>query len=181
MTLYLWKAPVTEDEEEAKRLVDRFDERDDASAFEPNADLTKVAEELVRRFPDEGKGPWADGPPEPSDRIVVLSIRWGADNAVLDAIAQLAYDHQLVYYDPQGPYVGIPDDPSQPTPDERPGFVDILKVVLMGLVAAGIFWLGWSIEIPVLNWILMIVGGFATSVVLFLLGALVFGPKEEVR
>jgi hypothetical protein len=31
----------------------------------------------------------------------------------------------------------------------------------------------------VLNWILMIIGGFFVSVVLFLLGILLFGPKTD--
>jgi hypothetical protein len=51
--------------------------------------------------------------------------------------------------------------------------------VLMGLTAAGVFWLGWRIDVPILEWVLMIIGGFLFTVVLFLLGILVFGPKEE--
>ena len=44
-----------------------------------------------------------------------------------------------------------------------------------------ITWLGWRIDVPVLNWVLMIAGGFLVTVVVFLLGILVFGPKEEPR
>ena len=51
----------------------------------------------------------------------------------------------------------------------------------MELAAAGVFLLGWRIDVPVLDWILMITGGFFFSVVVFLLGILLFGPKDEAR
>ncbi len=47
------------------------------------------------------------------------------------------------------------------------------------LAAAGVFWLGWRIDVPVLSWVLMIVGGFFLAVLVFLLGILLFGPGDE--
>ena len=41
------------------------------------------------------------------------------------------------------------------------------------------FWLGWWIDVPVLGWILMIVGGFVVSVVVFLLYILLSERKHE--
>ena len=118
MTLILWKAPVVSDEDEAQRLLAPYYDREDDSAFEPSADIGAVAAELLRRFPDAEDGPWADAPPEPTKRILLLSIRWEADDAVLEAIEQLAREHGLVLYDPQGPTVHLPTDPidSGPTP-----------------------------------------------------------------
>jgi hypothetical protein len=52
---------------------------------------------------------------------------------------------------------------------------------LMGIVAAGVFWIGWRIDVPVLDWILMIVGGFFVTVIVFLLWILTFEPKRETR
>lgn len=178
MTLILWKAPVVDDADEAKALLAPYMDREDDSGFEPSPDLAKVSAELLRRFPSAEHGPWADFPPEQTDRLLLLSIRWGADPAALDAIVELAREHNLVLYDPQGPDVGIPPPPSESGPDPRPGVRDYLTFLGMGLVAAGVFLLGWWIEVPVLNWILMIVGGFFVAVILFLLGALMFGPKE---
>ena len=43
------------------------------------------------------------------------------------------------------------------------------------------FWLGWWIDVPVLEWVLMIGGGFGVAVVVFLLSILLFGAKEETR
>ena len=179
MTLILWKAPVVDDPDEAKLLLEPYYDHEDDSAFQPSADLAKVSTELLRRFPDADDGPWADSPPEETDRILLLSIRWGAENAVIDAIVELAREHELVLYDPQGPDITLPSDPVEAGPVPPPRLVDYLTFVLMGLGAAGVFWLGWRIDVPVLDWILMIIGGFFLSVIVFLLGILVLGPKDK--
>jgi hypothetical protein len=180
MTLILWKWPVVVDADEAKELLEPYYDHGDESAFEPSADLAKVADELLRRFPDLNEGPWADGlPPEATDRLLVIDIRWGADNAIIDAIVELAREHDLVLYDPQGPDVHPPADPVEPTPIPPTRFVDFLKIPLIGIAAAGVFWIGWKIDVPVLDWVLMIVGGFFVSVILFLLWIFMFGPRED--
>jgi hypothetical protein len=180
MTLILWKAPVVDDPDEAAELLRTFDLGDE-SVFQPSSALATVAEELLRRFPDADDGPWTDGPPESSGRLLVLGIRWHADDAVTDAVAELARQHELVLYDPQGPAVYLPSDPVDPGPVEPPSLRDHLWIVLIGLAAAGVFWLGWWIDVPVLEWILMLVGGFFVTVVLFLLYIFIFEPKEEAR
>jgi hypothetical protein len=101
MTLVLWKSPVVYEAEDAERLLKSFYETEDESAFDPSADVAAVSAELLRRFPDTEDGPWADGPPYPTERVLLLSIRWGADDAVLDAITELARRHELILYDPR--------------------------------------------------------------------------------
>lgn len=181
MTLLLWKAPVVDDPDEAERLLQPYYDREDDSAFEPSADIATVSNELLRRFPKAADGPWADYPPEQTDRLLLLSIRWGANNAVIDAIVELAREHRLVLYDPQGPDVALPDDPVETGPIPGPTLLDHLKILGIGFAAACVFWLGWRIDVPVLDWVLMIIGGFFVSVVVFLLWILMFGPKEETR
>lgn len=180
MTLILWKAPVVNDPDEAERLLKPYYEHGDDSAFHPSADIARVAAELLRRFPDAEDGPWAELPTEQADRVLLLDIRWGADDAVIDAIVELAREHELVLYDPQGPDVQLPSDPVDSVQIPPPKLVDQLKVVVMGLAAAGVFWLGWRINVPVLDWLLMIIGGFFLAVVVFLLGILIFGPKDKM-
>lgn len=51
MDLYLWKAPVTDDEEEARKLVDRYFDGQERGVFEPSADIAAAAEELRRLYP----------------------------------------------------------------------------------------------------------------------------------
>ena len=181
MTLVLWKAPVVDNADDAERLLRPYYDREDDSAFEPSPDIAAVSNELVRRFPEVPGGPWSDFPPEQTERLLLLSIRWGADNAVLDAIGELAREHGLVLYDPQGPDVTLPDDPVDSGPIPGPRLLDYLMFVGIGLAAAGVFWLGWWIDVPVLEWVLMIGGGFGVAVVVFLLSILLFGAKEETR
>jgi hypothetical protein len=178
MTLILWKAPLVDDSDAAKRLLQPYHERGDDSAFEPSPDLARMADELRERFPEGEDSPWASFPPDQTDRILVLDIRWAADNDVVDEIAELAQDYGLVLYDPQGPDITLPGQPVEPAPPERIRLVDYLKIVPIGLAAAGVFWLGWWIDVPVLNWILMIVGGFFLSVILFLFWVFLFPPKD---
>lgn len=184
MTLVLWKAPVVDDPDEAKALLQPYYGNEDDSVFEPSADIARVRAELLRRFPDEPSGereassPWADFPPEETDRLLLLSIRWGADNAIFDATMALAREHGLVLYDPQGPHVQLPSDPIVEAEPLRLGFAEYAKTLLMVLAGATLFAGGWWLPVPVLNWLLMIVGGFVTSVAVFLLVVLVFGPKK---
>src|SRR3712207_577635 len=103
MTLILWKGPAVDDPDEAAALLEPYYDRTDDSAFEPSADLGRVADELLRRFPDGEDAPWAEGPPLNTGRLLIIDIRWSADNAVIEAVEELAREHELVLYDPQGP------------------------------------------------------------------------------
>ena len=183
ITLILWKAPVLDHPDDAARLLGAYYERGGASAFESSPDIATVWNELRRRFPDSERGPWADGlPPTEVDRVLRLAIRRSADADVVNEIVELARTYDLVVYDPQAPgfYLPYPVVP-RPGPIPRPSAGAYLKVVVMGLAAAGVFALGWWIRVPVLHWILMIVGGFFATVILFLLGILIFRPEPRHR
>jgi hypothetical protein len=51
MDLYLWKSPVTGDEDEARKLVDRYFDNNEQGVFEPSADIAAAADELLRLYP----------------------------------------------------------------------------------------------------------------------------------
>jgi hypothetical protein len=51
MDLYLWKLPVTADEEEAGKLVARYLDEDEHGVFGPSPDIAAAAEELLRLYP----------------------------------------------------------------------------------------------------------------------------------
>jgi membrane associated rhomboid family serine protease len=72
-----------------------------------------------------------------------------------------------------------PTDAADTGPTPPPTRRDLFTFVLMGVAAAVVFWLGWRIHVPVLDWILMIAGGFAFSVIVFLLYMVYFDPKAE--
>ncbi len=102
---------------------------------------------------------------------------------MIDAIVELAREHELVLFDPQGPDVHLPDedDAEDSGRGASPRRRDYLFFVLIGLASAGVLWLGWWIDVPVLGWLLMLVGGFFLSVVLFLFWILIFEPRREAK
>ena len=51
MDLYLGKSPVTDDEEEAARLIARYFDGEEQGAVEPSPDIAAAAEELLRLYP----------------------------------------------------------------------------------------------------------------------------------
>ena len=186
-SLFLWKAPVVDDTDEAERLLKPYYDREDDSAFQQSAAVSTVSSELLRRFPDRfpesDGGPWEEAPHE-TDRLLAVTVWSGADNAeaVIDAIYELARQHELVVYDPQGPDVRLPGDP-EPGPTPPPSVLDRLKMVLIGLVVglvgAGAFWLGWRMDVPVVDWLLMIVGGFLVTLGLFLIAIFLFASADD--
>ncbi|HEX6064196.1 MAG TPA: hypothetical protein VFZ04_08255, partial [Longimicrobiales bacterium] len=68
-------------------------------------------------------------------------------------------------------------DPVALGPVPAPRLRDYFWISLMGVAALAVVWLGWRIGVPVLNWLLMIVGAFFFSVVVFLLGIMIFGRR----
>lgn len=177
MSLVLWRAPVVVEADEAAELLRPYFDHGDDSVFEPSEALGTFVDELLRRFPDQDDGPWAESPPRQAVRVVHLEIRWGAEDAVVDTIVELARQHGLVLYDPQGPDVFLPLDPVALGPVPAPRLRDYFWISLMGVAALAVVWLGWRIGVPVLNWLLMIVGAFFFSVVVFLLGIMIFGRR----
>lgn len=51
MTLILWKAPVVDDPDVAKKLLEAWYESEDDGMFEPSPDIAIAADELRRRWP----------------------------------------------------------------------------------------------------------------------------------
>jgi hypothetical protein len=181
MTLLLWKGPVAEEADQAEALLKPYYERGDESGFEASPDVVAFARELLRRFPDTEDGPWGDAALEESDRLLHLNIRWSASDAFMDAITDLAREHELVLYDPQGPDVHLPGDPLEPGPVPEPSLGDRLKILLLTIPAAALMWFGWWIDVPVLGWLLMIVGAFFFTVVVFVFKVTSGGPEDEAN
>jgi hypothetical protein len=183
MTLILWKAPVVDDPDAAAALLRRWYDVGDESAFEPSTDLAAVHEELVRQYPisEGGTDPWAE-PPELTERLLVLSIRWSADNRVLADITALARRHGLVVYDPQGPDVLLPHEPLESlTAVPLPAAFEWLKAVVMAAVLLGLTYAAWHIPVAWVRWPAVAIAGFVAAAGVFVFGAMVAGALGWVR
>ena len=166
MDLYLWKAPVIEDADEARTLLDRFYDRNEEGVFAPSEDVARALARIRERYSDAPgvtDGPWSSWPIEDSDRLIALNIRWSVDGEVLDAIVDIAREHDLVIYDPQGPDVYRARDATEPAPDEKPTAKDFLAVMSLFLPIAGATLAAWwFIPWGWLRWPLVAIGLFFT-------------------
>jgi hypothetical protein len=126
----------------------------------------------------EGGEPWADLPFYQTDRLLMVDVRWGADDAVIAAIVALARKFDLVLFDPQGPDVVLSTDPIDEL-TEFPGFqaLDWLKIVAINLLLGSLTYAAWQIPIGWLRWPAVVIGAFITSAALFVLGAMIFAPR----
>lgn len=124
---------------------------------------------------DEPEGsPWSDLPFWQSDRLLVLDIRWGADDEVVTAIYVLARKYELVLYDPQGPDVFLPTDPIDDLTEEPKATAkDWLGIIAMCAFLCGVTYAAWLIPIGWLKWPAVIVAGFFAAAGLFVLGAMI--------
>ena len=168
MDLYVWKHPFVTDTDEAQCLITHEDE----SVFGPSAELEQFYAELMELFPapeaftveelERNPVPWADSP-HGSDRLVWLSIRWSAKDEDLDTIVELARNHDLVLYDPQGPSFHSPADENEGVP-YAPTAGEYVRGVLLAAFGLLLALLAWKASIPVLSWIVIFVGGFVAFV-----------------
>ena len=117
----------------------------------------------------DGGEPFADLPWHQSDRLLVLDIIWSAENEVIDAIERIARERGLVLYDPQGPDVHLPDDPTEEEPDEPTTAWQWVKLVGMPVILVGLTYAAWQIPIGWIRWPAVIVLGFVASAALFVL------------
>jgi hypothetical protein len=124
---------------------------------------------------DEPEGsPWSDLPFWQSDRLLVLDIRWSADDEVVTAIYALARKCELVLYDPQGPDVFLPTDPIDDLTEEPKATAkDWLGIIAMCAFLCGLTYAAWLIPIWWLKWPAVVVAGFFAAAGLFVLGAMI--------
>lgn len=180
MTLILWKAPVVDDPDEAKRLLEPWYETGHDRAFEPSEDIARAADMLRSRWPDDYEGvppadcPWADMPFEQSDRLLAIHIRWGADDEAVAAIYVIAKKLGLVLFDPQGPDLFLPTDPIDPGPIPPPTAWEWFKGVSIAAVLCGLTYAAWLIP-HWIRWPAVVVAGFLAAAGLFVLGAMIAG------
>jgi hypothetical protein len=80
MDLYLWKSPVTDDEEQAGRLIDRYFDGKEQGVFEPSPGIAAAAEELLRLYPY-----W----PVPGEELVAAMSDEERSQYTVEGLAQL--------------------------------------------------------------------------------------------
>ena len=171
--LYAWKRPLPSSEDDARALVEG-----DESAFEPSADLLRFYDDLLERYPvlewdgveelDDTQSGWGVTA-ERSDRLVSLNFTWSVAGEVLDEVVELALEHKLVLYDPQGPGFHSPAELLVEPIRRDPA---VLRQALVGtLIGAAVLGVGIVLPVPVLDWILIVIGAFIVVMGIFSVAA----------
>ena len=180
MDLFLWKAPITGDPDEAAALVERYLEQGDKDVFEPSEDVSRVLQIIRENYPDDPESgadessPWASWPIPDSDRLIELTIRWGGESRLPADVVVLARKFGLVLYDPQGPDVFLPTDPIESfVANDRTTPWEWTKMVLIAAGLLGLTYVAWLIPIGWIRWPGVIVVGFFAAAGVFVLGLMI--------
>jgi hypothetical protein len=179
--LYAWKSPRDLDADGAAALVQRWhDEGADpaASPFEPSDDVGWFHRELTRDEPDldivsdaipnpSTRPVWLSTDPEPPARLVAIRLARDTTPDAVNDIFSLGVKYDLVVFDPRAQRVHLPLEEMAAFASATfwpNGAVQAAVAGGFGLVLAII---GWFLPIPIVGWILVIVGGFLFVMAVF--------------
>jgi hypothetical protein len=181
--LHVWHDLHDLDADRAKVLVDRWVAAgaDPArSPFEPSTDVAWFFRELSADLTDldatsdaarrEGRGPvWLATDDPPPARIVTVRLDPETDREALRTVFELAAKYDLVVFDARGPQIVRPLEVMGEHASATFWPRGAIQAFLAGAGGLAMAWVGWQIGIPVLSWILILVGGF-----LFVMAVLTF-------
>ena len=177
--LYVWKAPLPRDREEAEALVRAWRASSAGAAgaaetaggtggglFESSDDVTWFSRELT------GDAPPVWNPDRPAtrehpDRVVVVPLEEATLQDALGEVYGLATKYDLVVYDPQRGTVNRPqvELAAYASATFWPG--GAIRAFLAGLAGAIVVAAAWLVGIPVLSGLAIIVGLFLVVMAVF--------------
>ena len=135
--LHVWKAPMAHEPGLAGVLL--ADHLEGASRFEPSLQLVSFADDLATRFPTLAI--------DRSERLVVLHVDEAAPEEVLAAIPELAWERDLVLFDPRAARVQARRHlPPAPFPTRT-----LVRGVVVTFIGAAIAVIAYVASIPLLS------------------------------
>jgi len=157
-TLIVWKAPLVDDADAARALLDDFYETGDESAFEASPDVARFYDEIVALDPvddwdegrDEDETPTWAGTPERSDRVVSLDYSWSAPRRVPRGPSACGGRARARALRPAGAGRSRPRRHQGAGP---PDLREIVRVGAIGLGAAAVAVGAWLVSVPILSWV----------------------------
>jgi hypothetical protein len=165
--LYAWKAPLAHEPVLAGIFV--AEHLEGASRLEPSPDVVRFGDTLAARFPATAI--------DRSDRLIVMQVSEDAPDELLAAIPTLAWEHDLVLYDPRASRVQAQRHiPPAPFPTRG-----LIRAMIAGLVGAAIMAAAYVASIPLLSGVLIVVGAFVVVMSLISLPAMVIDWRRSHR
>ena len=165
--LYVWKAPLPRDADEAEALVRAWrasaagaagDSRG-GGGFESSDDVTWFSRELT------GDAPPVWNPDRPAtrehpDRVVVVPLEEATLQETLGEVYGLATKYDLVVYDPQRGAVNRPQAELAAYASATFWPHGAIRALLAGVAGAVIAGAAWLVGIPILSGLAIVVGLF---------------------
>lgn len=172
--LYVWHAPRDLDAEGAAALIAAWQASGGdpaASPFEPSTDVGWFHRELRQDEPSLVLGSdavpststtpiWLSGSDEPPARVVAIGLSGAAAGEALETIYGLAAKYDLVVFDAHNGRLHRPlaELAAHASATFWPG--GAIRSAFAGGIGAAILAVGWSLGIPLLSGVVMVVGGF---------------------
>jgi hypothetical protein len=173
--LYVWESPRDVDDQRAAALVKTWEAagEDPATApFEPSTDIgwfhrelknDRTALELVSDAnPNPSTKPvWlSGGDNEPAARVVAIRITPEATGEDINDVFSLAVKYDLVLFDARNGRVHFPMKEMADDADATFWPSGAIQAAVAGGFGLLIAVIAWIIGIPILSWIVILVGGF---------------------
>ena len=179
--LYAWKSPRDLDADAAAALLQRWhDEGADpaASPFEPSEDVGWFHRELTKDEPEldvvsdavpntSTRPVWLATDSEPPARLVAIRLASDTTADAVNDVFSLGVKYDLVLFDRRAHRVLLPQEEMAAYASATfwpGGAVQAAVAGGLGLVLALV---GWFLPLPIVGWILIIVGGFMFVMAVF--------------
>ena len=180
--LYVWQSPRDVDDERAAALVKTWEAAGEVPAtapFEPSTDIGWFHRELkndrtqLELVSDANPNPstkpaWlSGGDHEPAARVVAIRITPMATGEDIEDVFNLAVKYDLVLFDARNGRVHFPMQEMAAYADATFWPSGAIQAAVAGGFGLLIAVVAWIIGIPILSWIVILVGGFMFVMAVF--------------
>ena len=174
LDLFAWKAPRDLDADRAAALVESWQAAGGnpaTSPFEPSTDVGWFYRELIGDLPDlemstdavpsQSRAPiWLATTEERPARVVAMRLTPDLSRDDLDAIVGLAAKYDLVLFDAEHHAVHLPLEAMAAHASATFWPAGAIQAAVAGGIGAVIALVAWTVGIPILSGIVIIIGGF---------------------
>jgi len=167
--LYVWKAPVPVDPDEAESLVLDWREAGAAGRLQSSDDVTWFSRELTGDAPPVWNPDRPATRPHP-DRVVVVPLDVAGPEELrklLSEVYGLATKYDLVVYDPQRGTINRPQAELAAYASATFWPRGAIRAFVAGVAGAMLAAVSWVLGIPILSGIGLLIGGFLVVMAVF--------------
>jgi hypothetical protein len=171
--LYVWQSPRDLDESQAVAMIDPWLAAGGdpaASPFEPSTDIGWFHRELMQDLPhldvvsdavpNPSKRPvWLSTDDEPPARLVAIRLP-AAPAEAFNEVMSLAVKYDLVVFDARNPQVRFPNREMAAYASATFWPAGAVQAAVAGGFGAVIAIIAWVVAIPILSWVVILIGGF---------------------